>query len=245
MGRQLEQLPPDMSSLARQIAQLRRELRELRAAKRAGHTAISTGGLILNDSNGDMVAEVATDWNERGVSAVAVYDTRLGDEYYAALAAGDLCFGVAGITDEADEGRIGFARIDETMYELLISSGSRPGRAPAAINMYSETGVAVGDSRLDVTAGSMSVSGTLKAGNCAWGTVTITPNAAGVPTAMAVSGFSLTGTSFTAQATPTTSVPGTTVAGVGITNASATGVTVWLTRGNTAATDVNWMVIGQ
>lgn len=245
MARQLDQLPPDITTLARQVAQLRREIRELRASKRAGHTAFSTGGLTLTDSDGNSLAEMAADWDDRGMAAVAVYDTRDAAEYYAALAAGDLRFGVRGITRTEDEGQIAFTQIDETLFELLISSGSAPENSPALINMYSATGLTTADSEVTVTADVMNVSGLFNAGNIAFGTVNITPSAADTPTSVNVSGFALAGTTFTAQATPVTSVPGTTVLGVGAVNPTATDVTLWLTRANTTSTGVNWMVIGQ
>jgi hypothetical protein len=245
MSRQLKQLPPDITTLARELALLRREIRELRASKRAGHTAFSTGGLTLADADGNTLAEMASDWDDRGMAAVAVYDTRFGDEYYAALAAGDMCFGVRGLTQTQDEGRVGFSRIDETLFELLISSGSAPGNSPALINMYSATGLTTADSEVTVTADVMNVGGLLTQGNRASGSVTITPSVANTPTSVMVSGFALAGTTFTAQATAVTSVPGTTVLGVGVTNAASDSVTIWLTRANTTATVVNWEVIGQ
>jgi hypothetical protein len=245
MSRQLKQLPPDITTLARELAQLRREIRELRASKRAGHTAFSTGGLTLTDDDGNTLAEMSSDWDDRGMAAVSVYDTRLGDEYYAALAAGDMCFGVRGVTQTQDEGRVGFSRIDETLFELLISSGSAPENSAAMINMYSATGLTSADSEVTVTADVMNVSGLFNAGSFAFGTVNITPSAANVPTSVNVGGFFVAGTTFTAQVTPVTSVPGTTVLGVGAVNPSATDLTIWLTRANTTSTGVHWMVIGQ
>lgn len=245
MARQLDQLPPDITTLARQIAQLRREIRELRASKRAGHTAFSTGGLTLTDDDGNTLAEMAADWDDRGMAAVAVYDTRDAAEYYAALAAGDMCFGVRGVTQTQDEGRVGFSQIDETLFELLISSGNAPENSAAMINMYSATGLTTADSEVTVTADVMNVGGLLNAGNFAFGTVNITPSAANTPTSVTVGGFALAGTTFTAQATAVTSVPGTTVLGVGVSAVDATGLTIWLTRANTTTTGVHWMAIGQ
>jgi hypothetical protein len=39
-------------------------------------------------------------------------------------------------------------------------------------------------------------------------------------------------------------VPGSQVTGVGVTSVTASGLTVWVTRTNTTATTVNWLVIG-
>ncbi|MFF3060910.1 hypothetical protein [Streptomyces sp. NPDC057909] len=245
MARQLDQLPPDITTLARQVAQLRREIRELRASKRAGHTAFSTGGLTLTDDDGNTLAEMASDWDDRGMAAMAVYDTRDAAEYYAALASGDLCFGVRGVNRTQDEGRVAFSQIDETLFELLISSGNAPENSAAMINMYSATGLTSADSEVTVTADVMNVSGVFNAGSFAFGTVNITPTAANTPTSVNVGGFFVAGTTFTAQVTPVTSVPGTTVLGVGAVNPTSTDLTIWLTRANTTSTGVHWMVIGQ
>lgn len=245
MSRHLKQLPPDITTLAREVAQLRREMRELRASKRAGHTAFSTGGLTLTDGDGNALAEMTADWDDRGMAAVAVYNTRDTAEYYAALAAGDLRFGVRGVTRTQDEGQIAFTQIDDTLFQLQISSGAAAENPPAFIDMYPATGPTAGNSEVTISADVTNVSGLFTAGSLAFGTVNITPSAANTPTSVNVSGFFVAGTTFTAQATPVTSVPGTTVLGVGAVNPSATDLTLWLTRANTTSTGVNWMVIGQ
>jgi hypothetical protein len=74
--------------------------------------------------------------------------------------------------------------------------------------------------------------------------VSITPSAANTPTSQAVTGLSIKGSTFYAFAAAQTSVPGSQVTGVGTTSVSSSGLTVWVTRTNTTATVVNWMVIG-
>jgi len=90
--------------------------------------------------------------------------------------------------------------------------------------------------------GNVIAAGSLTAGNVTSGRVTITPSAANTPTSLAVTGLSLTGTNIRVVACPGTSVPGTQVTGVGVTNVTSTGFTVWLTRTNTTATGIDWIV---
>lgn len=90
----------------------------------------------------------------------------------------------------------------------------------------------------------LDVLGVLTASNIATGSVSITPSAANTPTSVNVTGLALQGASFYAQATAATTVPGSQVTGVGATSVTASGLTVWVTRTNTTATTVNWMVIG-
>lgn len=52
MPRRLDQLPADASSLARKIADLERQVKELRAAKRAAHTTVASGNLVITSENG-------------------------------------------------------------------------------------------------------------------------------------------------------------------------------------------------
>ncbi|MGW1102702.1 hypothetical protein [Streptomyces sp. NPDC002540] len=52
MPRHLDQLPPDITSLSRKIAALRRELRELRAAKRAAYTTVTNGKTVYASEDG-------------------------------------------------------------------------------------------------------------------------------------------------------------------------------------------------
>lgn len=92
--------------------------------------------------------------------------------------------------------------------------------------------------------GNTDVNGILTAGNVAAGRLTITPSAANTPTSANVTGLNLKGTNIRVVASAATSVPGTQVTGVGVTNQSATGFTVWVTRTNTTATVIEWHAIG-
>jgi len=83
----------------------------------------------------------------------------------------------------------------------------------------------------------------LQPGNMAWGSVLITP-VANTPTSTTVSFGPLSGSEFVGFTTASTTVPGTTVTGTSITSISSTGATVWITRSNTTATTVFWIVIG-
>jgi hypothetical protein len=91
--------------------------------------------------------------------------------------------------------------------------------------------------------GNTMVNGMLTAGNIAAGRITITPTAPNSPTSGNVTGLNLPGTGYRVVATAVTSGPGTVVTGVGVTNETSTGFTVWVTRVNTNATSVNWIVI--
>jgi hypothetical protein len=87
------------------------------------------------------------------------------------------------------------------------------------------------------------VEGVLSASNIVTGRVTITPNAANDPTSVTITGLGLIGSSPRAVATPSTTVPGTSVTGVGCTGVTTDAITIWLTRANTTATGVDYIVI--
>ena len=90
----------------------------------------------------------------------------------------------------------------------------------------------------------LDLTGILTAASWTYGTVTITPSAPNTPTSQVVSGLDVQGSSFYAFAAPQTAAPGTNVTGVGTTAVSSGGLTVWVSRTNTTATVINWMVIG-
>jgi hypothetical protein len=91
----------------------------------------------------------------------------------------------------------------------------------------------------------VSVAGMFYADNYRTGRVTITPSAANTPTSVTVTGLGMGGTgAVRAIATPSSTAPGTQVTGVGCTSASRDGVTVWITRTNTTATGVDYVLIG-
>jgi hypothetical protein len=117
-----------------------------------------------------------------------------------------------------------------------VSGGGRP----TALVAGTRTVGGVGESG----ACDMDVAGILTAGNLAFGQVSITPSAANTPTSTNVTGLSVEGSTFLGYASAATTVPGTQVTGVGATSVTSSGLTVWVTRTNTTATLVNWMVVG-
>lgn len=91
----------------------------------------------------------------------------------------------------------------------------------------------------------VTVNGVLTAKNRIVGTVTITPSGANTPTSVVVTfPASLTGSTFYGQVTAAVNVPGSQVTGVGITGESSTGCTIWVTRTNTTATPIRYVVEG-
>jgi hypothetical protein len=88
--------------------------------------------------------------------------------------------------------------------------------------------------------------GSLYADNYKVGRVSITPSAANTPTSITVSGLAMKGTgAVRAQATASTSVPGTQVTGVGCSSVTRDGLTIWVTRVNTTATSIDYLLIGE
>ena len=239
----VSQLPAGPNDLARRLAALEREVREMRAARRAAYTALTTGAMKLTDADGEVLAEMTADFN--GMSGFVAYATRQDQEYYAALSAGDLHFGVTGETDTANEGRVSFSLPDERLFELMMSSGSATGISASQINLYSATGIAAGDSHADITTDRVNIFGLLAANNLVWGVDTITPSASNTPTSLTINSLNLPGSSFYGLATASSSLPGTAVTGVGVTNVTSSSITLWLTRTNTTPTPVFWMATGQ
>lgn len=92
-------------------------------------------------------------------------------------------------------------------------------------------------------AGNVSIDGTLSAGNIQVGRTTITP-VPNTPTSFNVTGLTLKGSPVRVVASASTSVPGTRVTGVGVTNHSATGFTLWVTRTDNTATVIDWIAYG-
>jgi DNA-binding transcriptional LysR family regulator len=238
------QFPPDAKTLARRLAALERQMRELRAAKRAAATALGSGSLSVVDSSGTMVAQITPNFGD-GRSAVAAFQQLVGQQVYAALAGAELRFGVTGQSTVDSEGNVSFEDLGDGRNEVLVSSGNQNGAEKAFISLTSGSYIGSDDSGMAVTADEIALNGLVRSGNVAMGLTLVTPSAANAPTSVSLSGFSLPGTAFTAFATAQSSVPGSQVTGVGITNATATSATLWLTRTNTTATGVYWMVRGQ
>lgn len=88
------------------------------------------------------------------------------------------------------------------------------------------------------------VVGTLTAGNRVVGSVLITPSAANTPTSATVNYGPLTGSTFRGVASTESTVPGTQVTGWAISSITSTSALVWVTRTNTTATRVDYIIEG-
>ncbi|MEU9349022.1 hypothetical protein AB0D74_48280 [Streptomyces sp. NPDC048278] len=259
MPKQLDQLPADATSLARRLASLEKEVKELRAARRMGTATV--GRLRIYSADGQtLLAELGP--TSEGGGGLTTRGNLAADEIpvYASLTYGELRYapvqdGIAEVPAKAS-----YDVIPESGSDLLLLSGSLQDsdwQAMADLSSVAGGGrpfFLISGTRGtddDVEAGpcDMDVSGVLTAANLAWGTVSITPSAANTPTSATVSGLDLEGSTFIAYTSPNTSVPGTTGANTGVTGTSAnnvtgSGLTVWLNRQNTTTTGVNWLVIG-
>jgi hypothetical protein len=264
MARQLDQLPADTTTLARKVAALERQVKELRAARRL---TSATVGLLQTAPDGSRIVL------SQESKSLQIYDTdgttllaELGPEdsggggglwtrglqdpnnFSAYLASGILQFrpvqnGLvqvpAGLSYDTDA----FQYSDFTLTSgsvgatdhraLMILESVYAGQTPY-IYVQGETS----------TQCNFDVLGVMTSSNWSYGQVTINPSAANTPTSLAVTGLSLAGSTFYAYATAQTGAPGTNVTGVGVTAITSTGLTVWVTRTNTTATVINWMVIG-
>lgn len=251
MARQLDQLPSDPTTLARKVAKLEREMRELRASRRMG---AATAGLIQTAVAG---ARIALDGDS---PALTVYGE---DGTVLARMSPDLIDGGAGLWTRGVQeplplaaylygGELRFRPVEDDQVEqdaavvystdantyasLIVSSGEVfSGDTAAQVILTTDAGG---------TRPIADVKAILRSDNWAIGATTITPSAANTPTSGAITGLNLKGSTFFGCASAATSVPGTGVTGVGMTAQSATGATLWVTRTNTTATVVHWMVIG-
>jgi hypothetical protein len=245
MPRQIDQLPPDSSTLAKKVKALEDQVRELRAARRM--TAASVGTLRVYAEDGTtLLAELGPD---AGNGGGGLWTRGLQDpiNMSAYLSSGQLQFRPvedgqvavpAGITYDSDA----FQYTD-----LILTSGNVASTAHRAMVTLEST-FEGGHPYVYVQAENsnqcnMDVLGVFTSSNIAYGTINITPSP-NVPTSFNVTGLNLMGTTFTAFATAQTTVPGTQVTGVGVQNVSATGLTVWLTRTNNTSTGISWMVMG-
>ncbi|GGZ64976.1 hypothetical protein GCM10010387_67580 [Streptomyces inusitatus] len=132
---------------------------------------------------------------------------------------------------------------------LDMEGGQNWTLGPLAVAIYRE-----GTARIPVVnvAGYLGVEGdadvakNLRAGNIRAGRVNITPTAANTPTSITVTGLGMPpGGPPRAVATPATTLPGTAVTGVGCSTVTRDSVTIWLTRTNTTATGIDYIVIGE
>ncbi|WP_324787016.1 hypothetical protein [Streptomyces sp. H51] len=199
-------------------------------------------------ANGSVAALMAPDI---GDGQAGFQTTSADGTLYSRLEAGELTFGSPGLSQVVPTGITGKA----SGGTLDLQSGMIGGGAQAHIILASgDSPLASGNGapfislEWDGTSGGpdmiVDVSGILAPRNFAWGRVQITPSAANVPTSVTVTGLSIRGSTFRGLATPSTTVPGTSVLGVGVTNLSSTSATIWATRNNTTATNVDYLLIG-
>lgn len=254
MPRQLDQLPPDATSMARRLAALEREVKELRAARRMG--AATVGRLRIYSEDGQtLLAELGpTDDGGGGLWTRNIQEA--GDiPVSARLVSGRLQF--QSLDEHVNEvpAYVAYTSVGDAGSDLtLISGAAKESDWYSVLDLGSVAGGVVpnasvfGFREIDGVGESgpcnLDVRGVLTSMNITYGQVSITPSAANTPTSATVSGLGLTGTTFYGLATASTIVPGTVVTGVSTTNVTADGLTVWVTRTTTAATFVNWMVIG-
>lgn len=254
MPRQLDQLPADATSLARRVQDLERQVREMRGARRM--TAASIGTLrVYADDGSTLLAEIGlSDDGGGGLSTWGLTEVD-GMPVVAALSSGRLRF--QAVDSEVTEvpAYAAYTAFAGTGCDLALASGAiRESDWVAVVDLNSVTSggtptVLVSGARTVAGVGesgscNMDVAGVLTASNIAFGNTLITPSAANTPTSVSIAGLDLLGSSFYALVTAASSVPGSQVTGVGATSVSSSGFTAWLTRTNTTATTLNWMVIG-
>lgn len=129
--------------------------------------------------------------------------------------------------------------------QIVLTSQAEDGSAGARVLVTSAGSGLANLMVADITNNRVDVNGVLASGNTISGKVTITPSAANTPTSAAVVfPTALKGTNFFAQVTANTTAPGTVVTGVSFTALTSAGITIWLTRTNLVATDINYFVRG-
>ncbi|MFF4504842.1 hypothetical protein [Streptomyces sp. NPDC001401] len=223
---------------------------------------IKAGAIDGQTITGAVVRAVRGDGSVAALMAPDIGDGQAGFQTtsadgttYSRLESGELTFGSPNVAQVVPTGITGKA----SGGTLDIQSGMIAGGAQAHIILASgDSPLAPGDGspcislEWDGSSGPnnpdmwVDVSGVLDPRNFAWGKVTITP-VANTPTSVTITGLrsgNVRGKTFFAYATASTSVPGTQVTGVGVTAVSSTSLTVWLTRTNTTATTVYWLVLG-
>jgi hypothetical protein len=247
MPRQLDQLPPDATSLARRVQSLETQVRELRAARRM--TSATVGTLRVYSEDGEtLLAELGPQTTGDGGGGLWTRGRQDPINFSAYLSSGVLQFRPvendrvavpAGVTYDSDAYQY---------TNLTLTSGNVAPSAHRALVILEST--FEGGSPYVYVQGensnqcNMDVLGVFTSSNIAYGQVTINPSAANTPTSVNVTGLSLKGSTFLPYVSAATTVPGSQVTGVGATSPSASGLTVWATRTNTTATIVNWLVMG-
>lgn len=251
MARQLDQLPPDATSLARRLAALEREVREMRAARRMGSATVSDLRLYSDDGS-TLLAELGRDTGLGGGGGLWTRGLQAPINMSAFLGSGELAFRPVENGQVAVPASI-YYDTDAFQYsDLVLTSGAvKPSDHRALLileSLFDGTAhVSVqGESSAPCT---FDVLGVLTASNIAYGTVSLTPATVNVPISTTVTGLTVQGSTFIAFTSPVTSRPGSTTTPDGVTGTSAngvtgTGLTVWMTRQSLTTTTVNWLVIG-
>ena len=264
MPRQLDQLPADTTTLARKVAALEREVKELRAARRL---TSATAGLIRTAASGPRIEldGSSSDLNVYGGSdgstliAQAGPDTSGGGGWWARgfqapynltsfMGGGVVSFRTVDDGVIASNAGLLYVTDGSTYADMVLTSGAIGAADKRAILILETLAGGAAPSAYitgdGTTRCNMDVDGILTAGNFAWGQVSITPTTANVPASVNVTGLNLQGTTFLGYAVAQTTVPGSQVTGASATNVTSTGLTVWVTRTSASATFVNWLVIG-
>lgn len=246
MPRQLDQLPPDATSLARRLAALEREVRELRAARRMKAASVGTLRVYADDGT-TLLAELGPD---AGSGGGGLWTRGLQDPINISgyLSSGQLQFRPVEDGQVAVPASITYDSDAYQYTDLILTSGNVAPTAHRAM-LTLESTFEGGSPYVYVqgensTQCNMDILGVLTSANFAWGQVSITPSAANTPTSVNVTGLNLKGTTFLGYAVATTAAPGSNVTGSSATAVTSTGLTVWTTRTNTNTTFVNWLVIG-
>lgn len=245
MPRQLDQLPTDTTTLARKIAALEKEVKELRAARRMRSATV--GNLKLYAEDGTLLAELGTDAGTAGGGGLWTRGLQDPINMSANLSSGELRFRPVEDDQVAVPASIYYDSDAFQYSDLILTSGAvgeKDHRALLILESLFDGSAHASFQGENSSPCTLDVLGVLTASNIAYGTVTITPSAANAPTSIAVTGLNVAGGTFIALLSAQTSVPGTQVTGVGYSNLSSTGLTIWLTRTNTTVTNVSWMVIG-
>jgi hypothetical protein len=263
MPRQLDQLPSDMTTMARKIAALEQQVKELRAARRLGS---ATAGIVQTAASG---ARVVMDGSNQAVDVYGNDGTTLLAELGPDASGGGGLWtrglqSPNNISSYLGSGELSFRPVENGLVQVpaniyydtdafqysdfTLTSGSVGATDHRALlileSLFAGQTPYIYVQGENSTPCNFDVLGIMTSSNWAYGTVTITPSAANTPTSSAVTGLSLKGSSFFAFAAAQTAAPGSNVTGVGTTAVTASGLTVWVTRTNTTATVVNWMVIG-
>ena len=152
---------------------------------------------------------------------------------------------------------VGGGEAGTNLYNALTAAGTTAGTeqlhlaADGAIYLHTNCNtiadrvtISIGTDGKITTPGGLNVAGNVTAPKFIQaGAVSITPAAANTPTSVDVKFPTAFPGAPRVVATAQTSVPGTTVTGVGVTNISATGCTLWMTRTNTTAASVHWVAV--